>query len=73
MRAALKLEKKCHAENWIQNSIWNPNIQKINKQKKYPQNKTGRYLCPIVRVGLPCVYLFVVFTPILPPPHECAN
>lgn len=36
MRAALNLEKKCHAENWIQNSIWNSNIQKINKQKKIP-------------------------------------
>lgn len=71
MKAALKLEKKYHAENYIVNSIWNSSIQEIHK--KIPQNKTGGYLCPIVRVGVSCVCLFVVFTPILPLPCKCGT
>lgn len=71
MKAALKLEKKCHAENHIVNSIWNSSIQEINK--KIPPNKTCGYLCPIVKSWFVlCLFIFS-FYPILHLPCKCAT
>lgn len=59
MRAALNLEKECHAENWIQNSIWNSNNQKINKQtKNTPKTKLVGICAPLLElVCLVFIYL----------------
>lgn len=69
MKAALKLEKKCHAENCIVNSLWNSSIQELHK--KYPQTKLVDICAPLLE--LVCLVFICSFYPYPTPTTQMCN